>query len=60
MAFMVERMRVLDREPVWGALASNVPSLRLAATLGFTPVEELVVFSRGPWAYLTGGFDAGR
>ena len=49
-------MRREGREPVWGALASNTPSLRLAAKLGFVPVDEIVVFSKGAWAYLTGGF----
>jgi hypothetical protein len=28
-----------------------------ARRLGFAPVDEIVVFSRGPWAYLTRGFD---
>lgn len=55
-AFMVDHMRRFGREPVWGALASNTPSLRLAAKLGFAPVDEIVVFSKGAWAYLTGGF----
>jgi len=55
-AFMVDHMRRSGREPVWGALASNTPSLRLAAKLAFAPVGEIVVFSKGAWAYLTGGF----
>ena len=55
-AFMVDHMRREGREPVWGALASNTASLRLAAKLGFAPVGEIVVFSKGQWAYLTGGF----
>jgi GNAT superfamily N-acetyltransferase len=54
--FMVDEMRREGREPVWGALASNAPSLRLAAKLGFAPVDRIVVFSKGAWAYLTGGF----
>jgi hypothetical protein len=33
------------RRPVWGALDSNLPSLRLAARLGFRPVDRLVVFN---------------
>jgi hypothetical protein len=53
--FMVDRMRTTRHEPVWGALASNGPSLRLAAKLGFVPIDEVVVFSRGRWGYLTGG-----
>jgi RimJ/RimL family protein N-acetyltransferase len=55
-AFMVDHMRREGREPVWGALASNTASLRLAAKLGFARVGEIVVFSKGQWAYLTGGF----
>jgi RimJ/RimL family protein N-acetyltransferase len=54
--FMTAHFRPSRREPVWGALASNRASLRLAAKLGFRPVDEIVVFSKGPWAYLTGGF----
>lgn len=42
--------------PMWGALESNGSSLRLAARLGFAPVDEVVVISRGSWAFLTGGF----
>jgi GNAT superfamily N-acetyltransferase len=55
-AFMVEHMRRDRREPVWGALESNTASRRLAEKLGFVPVDTLVVFSRGPWAFLTAGF----
>ena len=44
-------------EPVWGALESNAASLRLAVKLGFSPVGAIVVFSRGPWAFLTEGFE---
>ena len=55
-AFMVDHMRREGREPVWGALASNTASLRLAAKLGFARVGEIVVFSKGQWAYLTAGF----
>ncbi len=55
-AFMVDHLRHSGHKPVWGALASNTPSLRLAAKLGFVPVDEIVVFSKGAWAYLTGGF----
>jgi RimJ/RimL family protein N-acetyltransferase len=32
------------KEPVWGALESNVPSMRLAAKLGFVPVDRVFVF----------------
>jgi GNAT superfamily N-acetyltransferase len=48
--FMIARMQKGGREPVWGAMESNVASLELAAKLGFTPVDDIVVFSRGPWA----------
>jgi RimJ/RimL family protein N-acetyltransferase len=34
------------KAPVWGALDSNRASLRLAARLGFVPVDRLTVFSR--------------
>jgi GNAT superfamily N-acetyltransferase len=54
--FMIELLRRDGREPVWGALESNGASLRLAAKLGFQPVDALVWFSRGPWAFLTAGF----
>jgi hypothetical protein len=55
--FMVDFMARDGRAPVWGALESNAASIRLAMKLGFTPVDEVAVFSRGPWAFLTGGFD---
>jgi GNAT superfamily N-acetyltransferase len=58
-SFMIDMMRRAGREPVWGALESNRPSLRLGAKLGFTPVEEIVVFSRGGWVFLSGGFTGG-
>jgi len=45
-AHLIERMARLGKHPVWGALASNVASAGLAAKLGFTPVDSLVVFSR--------------
>jgi len=55
--FMIDRMREQRLEPTWGALESNGASLGLAARLGFAPVVDTnIVFSRGPWAYLTGGF----
>lgn len=56
--FMIAFMREDGREPVWGALASNVASLELARKLGFAPVDEIVVFSRGPWAFFTRGYQA--
>lgn len=47
-AFMIEYMRPL--RPVWGAEETNLPSLRLAARLGFVPVDEVLVFRaiKGP------------
>ena len=54
--FMTEHRRRDGLEPIWAALESNVASLRLAARLGFTPVDENIAFSRGPWAFLSGGF----
>jgi GNAT superfamily N-acetyltransferase len=54
--FLIDLLRRDGLEPVWGALESNGASLRLAAKLGFQPVDSLVWFSRGPWAFLTAGF----
>lgn len=58
-SFMIRAMRQEGREPVWGALESNEPSLRLGAKLGFKPIGDIVVFSRGGWVFLSGGFDGG-
>jgi GNAT superfamily N-acetyltransferase len=44
-AHVVQRMEAAGRMPVWGAMRSNTPSARLAAKLGFTPVDSVVVFS---------------
>ncbi len=55
-SFMIDVMRQQGREPVWGALESNQPSLRLGAKLGFKPMGEIVVFSQGGWVFLSGGF----
>ncbi|MGH9836596.1 MAG: GNAT family N-acetyltransferase, partial [Blastocatellia bacterium] len=43
-AFLIEHFRHQGLAPVWGALESNIPSMKLAAKLGFTPVDQLVVF----------------
>ena len=43
-AHMVDHMRGQGEEPVWGAEESNLPSLRLAAHLGFVPADRVVVF----------------
>jgi GNAT superfamily N-acetyltransferase len=55
-SFMINLMGRQGREPVWGALASNQPSLRLGEKLGFQPVGEITVFSTGGWVFLSGGF----
>ena len=55
--FMIDHMRENGREPVWGAVESNGASLGLARAIGFVSVDEIVVFSRGPWAYLSRGFE---
>jgi GNAT superfamily N-acetyltransferase len=44
-AFQVARQRARGRAPVWGAAASNVASLGLAARLGFVPVDALLLFN---------------
>jgi RimJ/RimL family protein N-acetyltransferase len=54
--FMIEHLRHDGLVPVWSALDSNTSSRRLAARLGFEPVDRIVAFSRGPWAFLTAGF----
>jgi hypothetical protein len=56
--FMIDVMRQGGREPVWGALESNASSLRLASKLGFRPVDEVVCFSRGSWAFFTAGYQS--
>jgi GNAT superfamily N-acetyltransferase len=47
--YMIEYMRKIGKEPVYGAMDSNLPSLRLAEKLGFVPVDRLFVFA-GPKA----------
>ena len=54
--FMTDLMHRSGRDPVWGALESNQASLRLGAKLGFKPIGEIVVFSKGGWVFLSGGF----
>ncbi|MBA4114872.1 MAG: GNAT family N-acetyltransferase [Rubrobacter sp.] len=44
-AYQIRRQRERDKEPVWGALESNAPSLGLAAKLGFVPVDRIFVFA---------------
>jgi GNAT superfamily N-acetyltransferase len=55
--FMISQLGCEGLAPVWATLESNAASLRLAQRLGFRPVDENVVFSRGAWAFLSGGFD---
>ncbi|HEY5940808.1 MAG TPA: GNAT family N-acetyltransferase [Gemmatimonadales bacterium] len=43
-AHVVQHMEREGRMPVWGATKSNTASARLAAKLGFTPVDTVVVF----------------
>ena len=43
-SWMVTEMRGRGKEPVWGAEETNPPSMRLAAKLGFVPVDELILF----------------
>ena len=45
-ALLIDRLSRTGRQPVWGALEDNGPSLRLAARLGFVPVDRLFVLSR--------------
>ncbi len=40
--YMIEHLRPL--RAVWGADETNLPSLRLAAKLGFVPADEVLVF----------------
>lgn len=44
--FLIDHMKKLGKKPVWGAEDSNIPSLRLAARLGFEIVDKLIVFKR--------------
>ena len=43
-AYMIDHMRRRGKVPVWAAEETNLPSLRLAAKLGFVPVDELRLF----------------
>jgi GNAT superfamily N-acetyltransferase len=47
-AYLIGLMRERGKQPVWGAEESNPPSLRLAAKLGFVPVDRLLVFQPTP------------
>ncbi len=43
-SYMIDEMRRRGKEPVWAAEETNLPSMRLAAKLGFVPVDELLLF----------------
>jgi GNAT superfamily N-acetyltransferase len=43
-SYMIDEMRRRGKEPVWAAEETNPPSMRLAAKLGFFPVDGLVLF----------------
>ena len=43
-AFLVEYMKNKGKNPVWGAEESNLPSMQLAAKLGFVKTDRLVLF----------------
>jgi GNAT superfamily N-acetyltransferase len=43
---LLDHLRAGGKRPVWGAMEDNVASLRLAARLGFIPVDRLFVLSR--------------
>jgi RimJ/RimL family protein N-acetyltransferase len=45
-AFMIDYFKEQGKKPVWGALVSNTASMKLAAKLGFVPMDELFVFER--------------
>lgn len=45
-AWCMAQMARHGRQPVWGALVSNLASARLAAKLGFEPVDRVFVFTR--------------
>ena len=45
-ACAIKHMAQTGRAPVWGAVASNVASARLARKLGFHATDRLIVFSR--------------
>jgi GNAT superfamily N-acetyltransferase len=43
-SYMVDEMRRRGKEPVWAAEETNLPSMRLAAKVGFVPVDGLLLF----------------
>jgi RimJ/RimL family protein N-acetyltransferase len=45
-SFLIDHYGRQGKRPVWGAFESNTASMKLAAKLGFVPVDELYVFER--------------
>ncbi len=45
-AHLIHHMYALGKAPVWQAVEGNPASLRVAAKLGFEPIDELVLFER--------------
>jgi GNAT superfamily N-acetyltransferase len=43
-AFLIEHFRQQGLAPVWGAVESNLASMKLAEKLGFVPNAQLVIF----------------
>jgi GNAT superfamily N-acetyltransferase len=43
-SYMIDEMWRRGKEPVWAAEETNLPSMHLAAKLGFVPVDELLLF----------------
>ena len=43
-AHMIRHMAAQDKQPVWGAVAENPASWRLAQKIGFAPVDEIALF----------------
>ena len=48
-SYMVDEMRRRGKEPVWAAEETNLPSMRLAAKLGFVSVDRLLLFRPSAW-----------
>jgi GNAT superfamily N-acetyltransferase len=49
-SYLIEYFRRRGLAPVWGALESNIPSMRLAEKLGFMPVGQIAVFEQSDQA----------
>jgi RimJ/RimL family protein N-acetyltransferase len=43
-AHMIRHMTAQGKQPVWGAVAENLASWRLAQKIGFAPVDEIALF----------------